>query len=767
MQVYSIAIRTVAEAGGAALSASNSKQYGPDMSSSSTAVTQAKAAAWMEPLCYSALLLRLLLNGEAVKDGPDPQQLIDPLYKHKMHIRCCVLDLAAALLRCDVLRATSRLLAAEQHRGPNALLDMDTLASTVEVLGQLVNVASYWPHDALIPASPGPSYATDSGAACSTQPQQQAPRDLRTGDSQGQGAGPGLEQGPQQLHMSLLTLRLLPESGVLEQLCTLAVRRLAVVDRTSGLLERGATKPWQALLLFTTSLRKLVQGAMEQGSDSSTAAGSAVLFSPCLQVKPLARMGLGWERRGSSVPRLRLPGTASCHLLSALAAPENKIKIRLSRVVCELMPVTSPGMQGHCVRWYQLVPLRALPPRLLDRQHASRQQTHDLLSCRLHDPLHHTSTPNHIALPHPSLNHVTPQYLVHLHAVSQLHAVDGGATYGLPYDKLLPPMQATASNARVLRLGSGVVLRCWGLTTAALYWRLAVGLATPNPLLPGLGPREMLHVLLRTAQAAVDSWKHECSIAAAVVGGGGSGGPSSSGGGGQSTPQCSTERSDTSCKAILDARLCPETAVWALECIRALLWSHSAPPRRARTTHGCSSTGGGSSVAVGPGSVERGLVTPVVAVARVGLVAAVAAVATGLAAAAVMRGAAAAAVARGLAPAVVRGLAAAAAARGTAAAVWQLVVMAMVQRAAAAELAWRQAAAALKWRLVVAAVEWMRAAATAVSGSARVQAAAVQRLRPLHRVRRLPACRGRGGGALLRGGGSWWCGRWRRSSALS
>ncbi len=120
---------------------------------------------------------------------------------------------------------------------------------------------------------------------------------------------------------------------------------------------------------------------------------------------------------------------------------------------------------------------------------------------------------------------ILPQYLVHLHAVSQLHALDGGTTYGLPYDKLLPPVRADGAEA-----GSGgpTVLGYTGLQTAFFLWRRAeAGEGTSLHTLSGR--RMVLDLLLRIARAVLDSGDY----VAATNRGSSSGSSSSSGAGGQ------------------------------------------------------------------------------------------------------------------------------------------------------------------------------------------------------------------------------------------
>ncbi len=91
------------------------------------------------------------------------------------------------------------------------------------------------------------------------------------------------------------------------------------------------------------------------------------------------------------------------------------------------------------------------------------------------------------------------QYCMAVHAVSQLHAADGGPLYGLPYDALLPAVifkVRTGSRGRPLSYAPlACALQFWG---ACLSQR-------PPVLLRPLRPRHLLALCLRTARAALGS----------------------------------------------------------------------------------------------------------------------------------------------------------------------------------------------------------------------------------------------------------------------
>ncbi len=108
----------------------------------------------------------------------------------------------------------------------------------------------------------------------------------------------------------------------------------------------------------------------------------------------------------------------------------------------------------------------------------------------------------------------SPQYVLAVHSVSQLHAVDGGTTYGLPYDSLMPPMREEGK----------AELLCTGAEDAMYWWmRTCVcgGLQ--------LSPRGLFELCLRTAGVAADCWRRRNGLPAATEAAGVSAGDSGSG----------------------------------------------------------------------------------------------------------------------------------------------------------------------------------------------------------------------------------------------
>ncbi len=109
---------------------------------------------------------------------------------------------------------------------------------------------------------------------------------------------------------------------------------------------------------------------------------------------------------------------------------------------------------------------------------------------------------------------------MHLHAVSQLHALDGGTTYGLPHDKLLPPVRAEGAEAG---LGGPTVLGYTGLQAAFILWRRAeAGVGTYLHTLEGR--RVVLDLLLRVARAVLDSGDYFAASNRSSSGSGSAGG---------------------------------------------------------------------------------------------------------------------------------------------------------------------------------------------------------------------------------------------------
>ncbi len=220
--------------------------------------------------------------------------------------------------------------------------------------------------------------------------------------------------------------------------------------------------------------------------------------------------------------------------------------------------------------------------------------------------------------PYPAPSPPPLQYLVHLHAVSELHALDGGTTYGLPYDKLMPVVACREAAA-----GSGdrslVVLSPTWITIALSTWRVRFAVLRPRDCgaPPLLRPRMVMEVLLRAARAAVDSLRYSS--------GGGGGSDSGSGSGTSSSPHSEQGARITPAACVLDGTGSPDIALRALEVAQAVMTLHPVSSGRSRQgTQGAGGIGndgggrdasgdgdsgsgeGGSSGAGGSGGVEGG-----------------------------------------------------------------------------------------------------------------------------------------------------------------
>ncbi len=130
-----------------------------------------------------------------------------------------------------------------------------------------------------------------------------------------------------------------------------------------------------------------------------------------------------------------------------------------------------------------------------------------------------------------------PQNFVHLQLVSQLHAVDGGATYGLPYDQLLPPVPDP--DATDAGRGGPLLLSLRGLELTTAFWTnifLSEHLTGSRVVPPDLERRTVSSMLIRYARATLDSWQRRRSggggVTASGIGGGTARGSSGGGGNG-------------------------------------------------------------------------------------------------------------------------------------------------------------------------------------------------------------------------------------------
>ncbi len=190
-----------------------------------------------------------------------------------------------------------------------------------------------------------------------------------------------------------------------------------------------------------------------------------------------------------------------------------------------------------------------------------------------------------------------PQYTLAAHSVSQLHAVDGGATYGMPHDTLMLPL---------LEKG-GPALSCEGMVVATDWW-VYVCLTGGMPRLQTLGPRGLaphglFELCLRQAEAAADCWRRRNGLPAAgaaagaaggaVSGGGSSGMGGRSGGGAGAAAQAGR----TGGRPLLAPGRCPVLALAAVRCSQYVM------ERSSRTEVMCGGGGGGSGSGGGSGGV--------------------------------------------------------------------------------------------------------------------------------------------------------------------
>ncbi len=107
-----------------------------------------------------------------------------------------------------------------------------------------------------------------------------------------------------------------------------------------------------------------------------------------------------------------------------------------------------------------------------------------------------------------------------------MHAVDGGTTYGLPYDSLLPPVREEGK----------AELSCVGAVDALCWWMHMCSVGGFQLAHRPLSPRGLCKLCLREAEVAADCWRRRNGLpAAAEAEAGGVGGASGSGGQGTSS----------------------------------------------------------------------------------------------------------------------------------------------------------------------------------------------------------------------------------------
>ncbi len=110
-------------------------------------------------------------------------------------------------------------------------------------------------------------------------------------------------------------------------------------------------------------------------------------------------------------------------------------------------------------------------------------------------------------LPSPRrLPRLPPQFVLAAHSVSQMHAVDGGTTYGLPYDSLLPAVREEGK----------AEMSCVGAVDALHWWLLMCRVGGFQPAHRPLSPRGLFELCLREAEVAADCWRWRNGLPAAA-----------------------------------------------------------------------------------------------------------------------------------------------------------------------------------------------------------------------------------------------------------
>ncbi len=186
--------------------------------------------------------------------------------------------------------------------------------------------------------------------------------------------------------------------------------------------------------------------------------------------------------------------------------------------------------------------------------------------------------------------------------VSQLHALDGGTTYGLPYDKLLQPVRAEGAEAG---WGGPIVLDCTGLRTAFELWRTRES-GEGTYLHTQRGRRVVLDLLLRVAGAALESGNYfaassgRCrSSSSSSAGGRGSGRGASAAGSSQGQPSAAPGPAPVPA-AVVKVDEYPSHSLAVLVCALVIGTGRCAEPDGSAGSSSGSSSGSGSHGAGGP-----------------------------------------------------------------------------------------------------------------------------------------------------------------------
>ncbi len=257
VQVYSVALRAVSEAGGAAIAAGGHNRPTGSQRKHANVPSASSAAGWVETLQYSSDLIHCMLHSTAMVDTPPapdarpnggPHDGVQTAFLLTYRRAC--FKVVAAMLRSDALSALSRLLAAEQHRGTAAVLGM---GATVDILWPVVDLADI-----------GRRYPGKL---------------LSLGDCQ----DGGQQQQPQPQLLGPAVLRALAASGVVEHVCRFAVTRLARpargTERAAGEFHKHAS----VICGLAEEVSLLAcEALIARRGDAADA--WAVLLSPCLQV---------------------------------------------------------------------------------------------------------------------------------------------------------------------------------------------------------------------------------------------------------------------------------------------------------------------------------------------------------------------------------------------------------------------------------------------------------------------------------------------------
>ncbi len=554
--------------------------------------------------------------------------------------------LASALLHSDALPALSRLLSAEAQRGPaRALLSPGQLATCLEPLNELITAAVN-SHDQLLiltpqrlrqpdpPApnnritattstTPAPSpvtptpYPTPStstpptagpstpapAAAKLSKGTERCPEPPTAASDPGGSAATPVPQGrepttsptspahptPQTLGPAVICA--VAESGVVEAVCRLVV--VGAAEQVAGGPQQQQQQQRQKVAACAAGgdreelVRQLLEllkqllnllGCGDAGSLPEETL-QAILAGPCVQVR-VARKRVGNRPcMGSQVLPLHAPPMllAICSCLGAPAA---------GCVAVEDIPMLQwPQTEINCSPRlpYSLPSRFYLPPK---------------------QPAPGTRPP--------------PQYALAAHSVSQLHAVDGGTTYGLPYDSLLPPVREKAKDT----------LACYGAINALYWWMDTCAAGGYEPAPCGLTPRNLFELCLRKAEVAADCWRRRNGLpatAALAAAAGGAGGVSGSSGQGTSSSigkaassgkqprrgkealsadEVQTGRQPGLCRTagcaadaprgMLEPSQCPTLAMRAMGCSLALMGSSCRAGAAAGEAEALVSTGTGS-----------------------------------------------------------------------------------------------------------------------------------------------------------------------------